>query len=87
MNLTRIAHLWAGLMTELGYDRFLFSGTDMGAGVGLGLVRNYPDRLVELTNDLIDQRLVLIYVEKVVPLIQSPAVGPFLFNYHRERAR
>jgi pimeloyl-ACP methyl ester carboxylesterase len=46
MNLTRTAHLWAGLMTELGYDLFLFSGTDMGAGVGLSLVRNYPDRLL-----------------------------------------
>ncbi len=33
-------------MTELGYDRFLFSGSDLGAGVGLGLVRNYPDRLL-----------------------------------------
>jgi pimeloyl-ACP methyl ester carboxylesterase len=46
MNLTRIAHLWARLMTELGYDHFLFSGTDLGAGVELSLVRNYPDRLL-----------------------------------------
>jgi pimeloyl-ACP methyl ester carboxylesterase len=46
MNLTRMAHLWAKLMTKLGYDKFLFSGSDMGGGVGLSLVRNYPDRLL-----------------------------------------
>ena len=46
MNLTRMAHLWAKLMRDLGFDRFLLSGTDMGAGVGLSLVRNYPDRLL-----------------------------------------
>lgn len=45
MNLTRMAHLWAKLMSDLGYERFVFSGTDMGAGVGLGLVRNHPDRI------------------------------------------
>jgi len=46
MNLTRTAGLWAALMTELGYGRFLFSGSDMGAGVGLALVRHHPDRLI-----------------------------------------
>jgi pimeloyl-ACP methyl ester carboxylesterase len=46
MNLTRMAHLWAELMTRLGYDKFLFSGSDMGGGVGLSLVRNHPDRLL-----------------------------------------
>ena len=34
MNLTRTAHLWARLMTELGYDIFLFSGTDLGPARG-----------------------------------------------------
>ncbi|RYE87533.1 MAG: epoxide hydrolase [Hyphomicrobiales bacterium] len=46
MNLTRMAHLWATLMTRLGYDKFLFSGSDLGGGVGLSLVRNHPDRLL-----------------------------------------
>jgi pimeloyl-ACP methyl ester carboxylesterase len=46
MNLTRMAHLWAALMTQLGYEKFLFSGSDVGGGVGLSLVRNYPDRLL-----------------------------------------
>jgi pimeloyl-ACP methyl ester carboxylesterase len=46
MNLTRMAHLWAALMTRLGYEQFLFSGSDVGGGVGLSLVRNYPDRLL-----------------------------------------
>ncbi|HEV7718835.1 MAG TPA: epoxide hydrolase, partial [Arsenicitalea sp.] len=46
MNLTQIAHLFAKLMTELGYDRFLVSGSDLGAGVELSLVRNYPERVI-----------------------------------------
>src|SRR5690606_36196917 len=46
MHLTRMAHLWAALMTRLGYDRFLAHGSDMGGGVVLGLVRHYPDRLI-----------------------------------------
>ena len=46
MTLTRMAHLWAKLMSKLGYDKFLFSGSDMGGGIGLSLVRNYPDRLL-----------------------------------------
>ncbi|MEO7223060.1 MAG: epoxide hydrolase family protein [Devosia sp.] len=46
MNLTRMAHLWAALMTQLGYEKFLFSGSDVGGGVGLSLVRNHPDRLL-----------------------------------------
>ena len=46
MNLTRMAHLWAQLMSKLNYDRFLIHGTDMGAGVVLSLVRNYPQRLL-----------------------------------------
>jgi len=46
MHLTRMAHLWAALMTRLGYDKFLAHGSDMGGGVVLGLVRHYPDRLI-----------------------------------------
>jgi len=46
MNLTRIADLWAALMQQLGYPRFLASGSDMGGGVVLGLVRRHPGRLL-----------------------------------------
>ena len=46
MNLTVVTHLWAKLMQELGYDRYLVSGSDIGAGALLGLVRHYPDRLI-----------------------------------------
>jgi pimeloyl-ACP methyl ester carboxylesterase len=46
MNLTKMAHLWAKLMTEVGYEKFLVSGSDMGGGVCLSLVRNYPERLI-----------------------------------------
>jgi pimeloyl-ACP methyl ester carboxylesterase len=46
MNLTRIAGLWAQLMTGLGYERFLISGSDMGAGAEMGLVRSVPERVI-----------------------------------------
>jgi len=46
MHLTRAAGLWAELMTRLGYDRFMVSGSDMGGGVEMGLVRDFPERLI-----------------------------------------
>lgn len=46
MNMTRIAPLWAELMTRLGYDRFMVSGSDLGSGVEMALVRNFPQRLI-----------------------------------------
>lgn len=46
MNLTRMAHLWAKLMHELGYARFLISSSDMGSGIAVGLLRHCPDRLL-----------------------------------------
>lgn len=46
MNLTAVAPLWAELMTRLGYPKFLVSGSDMGAGAEMALVRDFPDRLI-----------------------------------------
>ncbi|MBU2532346.1 MAG: epoxide hydrolase [Alphaproteobacteria bacterium] len=46
MNLSRIAPLWAELMTRLGYSKFLISGSDMGAGTEMALVRDFPERLL-----------------------------------------
>jgi pimeloyl-ACP methyl ester carboxylesterase len=46
MNLTKVAPLWAELMTRLGYEKFLVSGSDMGAGAEMALVRDFPDRLI-----------------------------------------
>lgn len=46
MNLSKVAPLWAELMTRLGYDRFLVSGSDMGAGAVMALVRDFPERLI-----------------------------------------
>ncbi|KKB10798.1 epoxide hydrolase [Devosia geojensis] len=46
MNLTRVAELWARLMTGLGYERFLICGSDMGAGAEMGLVRAVPERVI-----------------------------------------
>jgi pimeloyl-ACP methyl ester carboxylesterase len=46
MNLFRIADLWAGLMTELGYDRFAVQGGDFGAGVSTTLGLRHPERVI-----------------------------------------
>lgn len=46
MNLSRVAPLWAELMTRLGYDRFLASGSHMGAGAVMAMVRDFPERLI-----------------------------------------
>lgn len=46
MNLSAIAPCWAELMTRLNYPRFLVSGSDLGAGVEMALVRDFPDRLI-----------------------------------------
>lgn len=46
MNITRIAELWAGLMSALGYERFLAHGSDMGAGVVERLRANQPGRII-----------------------------------------
>ncbi|HWU18625.1 MAG TPA: epoxide hydrolase [Devosia sp.] len=46
MNLTRVAPLWAELMSRLGYQKFLVSGSDMGAGAVMALVRDFPERLI-----------------------------------------
>lgn len=46
MNMSAIAPLWAELMTRLGYGKFLVSGSDMGTGVEMALVRDFPDRLL-----------------------------------------
>lgn len=46
MNLSAIAPLWAELMARLDYPKFLVSGSDMGAGVEMALVRDFPQRLI-----------------------------------------
>jgi pimeloyl-ACP methyl ester carboxylesterase len=46
MNLTRMAELWAELMTRLGYERFMMSASDLGAGVELAMVRHHTKRLI-----------------------------------------
>lgn len=46
MNPSRIAPLWAELMTRLDYARFMISGSDLGAGVEMALVRRCPERLI-----------------------------------------
>lgn len=46
MNIFAVADLWAGLMSELGYDRFAAQGGDNGAGVTTALGLRHPDRLI-----------------------------------------
>jgi pimeloyl-ACP methyl ester carboxylesterase len=44
----RIAHLWRGLMANLGYTRFALQGGDIGAGVSVWTARLFPERVVGL---------------------------------------
>src|SRR6185436_16987056 len=46
MSSERVADLWAGLMTALGYDRFGAQGGDWGAAVTTALGLHHADRLV-----------------------------------------
>jgi pimeloyl-ACP methyl ester carboxylesterase len=45
MSKHRIAHLWAKLMTQLGYETFFAHAGDIGAGVTSRLALEYPKRL------------------------------------------
>ncbi len=47
-SISRMAKAIAGLMTEIGYERFGVHGSDMGAGVMLALAMHVPERLVAL---------------------------------------
>jgi pimeloyl-ACP methyl ester carboxylesterase len=46
MNMSAVAPLWAELVTRLGYEKFLVSGSDLGGGVAMALVREFPQRLI-----------------------------------------
>lgn len=46
LNITRIAALWAALMKQLGYTRFLAHGSDMGAGVVERLRANHAAQVL-----------------------------------------
>ncbi|MCY0997370.1 epoxide hydrolase [Myxococcus sp. MISCRS1] len=46
MNMSRMGHLWAELMTRVGYEKFLVACSDLGSGVCFSLVRNHPGRLL-----------------------------------------
>ncbi|MGB3336628.1 MAG: epoxide hydrolase family protein [Devosia sp.] len=46
MNLSAIAPLWAELMTRLGYDKFMISGSDLGSGTEMALVRDFAGRII-----------------------------------------
>lgn len=46
MNLTKVAPLWAELMSRLGYQRFMISGSDLGAGAEMVLVKSVPERII-----------------------------------------
>jgi pimeloyl-ACP methyl ester carboxylesterase len=48
MNTARIAMLWARLMQELGYEKFLVQGGDFGAEVSTHLALQQPERVIGL---------------------------------------
>lgn len=46
MTVSRIADIWARLMTELGYQRFAAQGGDIGGGVTQRLAIAHPNKLI-----------------------------------------
>ena len=48
MDITRTADLVVGVMAQLGYDRFVGRGSDLGAGVLQQLALRHPERLLAL---------------------------------------
>lgn len=46
LNSREVAALWAELMTELGYDRFVTAGGDLGSHVSRYLALDFPDRVI-----------------------------------------
>lgn len=46
MNIFRVADLWAGLMSDLGYLRFAAQGGDIGAGVSTALALRHANRII-----------------------------------------
>ena len=46
MSVDRVADLVAGLMKQLGYDRYGAQGGDWGSAVSAWLARGYPERLI-----------------------------------------
>jgi pimeloyl-ACP methyl ester carboxylesterase len=49
---TRVAKAWAGLMTRLGYTRYVAQGGDVGAAVTHGLGQLAPDGLIGIHTNL-----------------------------------
>ena len=48
VGVARIAKLWAGVMTSLGYERFGAGGSDWGTSVSAALGQQCPDRVLGL---------------------------------------
>lgn len=49
----RIAHILAGLMERLGYERYAIAGGDWGAIINRYLANNYPERLIGLHSNMV----------------------------------
>jgi len=48
VNASRVADMWAALMSALGYDRFASHGGDWGSAVTTALGARYPERMIGL---------------------------------------
>jgi len=55
----KTAALWAGLMRELGYERFGAQGGDWGSGVSIALGLNHPERILGIHLNYIAGRFLL----------------------------
>lgn len=49
----KIAHILAGLMERLGYERYAIAGGDWGAIINRYLANNYPERLIGLHSNMV----------------------------------
>ena len=52
----RPVNLYAKLMTTLGYDRFMVSGTDFGAYFATQLALDYPDRVLGIHVSIVEEK-------------------------------
>ncbi|PCJ26108.1 MAG: hypothetical protein COA96_06280 [SAR86 cluster bacterium] len=49
----KMAHILAGLMQRLGYERYAIAGGDWGAIINRQIANNYPERLIGLHSNMI----------------------------------
>ena len=81
MNSRRVAGMWAGLMTALGYERFGAQGGDWGASIATWLAVDHPSRLAGIHLNYIPGS----YRPDPGPGAPEPSAAERLFLVERDR--